>query len=79
MHNKSAKTIALEQRNFALEKFTYQSSQLWCDQGWPWPVAARPCLTEADTRRRRAAMTEPNGAKPAAFASLGDGHHLVAL
>jgi hypothetical protein len=26
MHIKSAKTIALEQRNFALEKFTYQSS-----------------------------------------------------
>jgi len=28
VHIKSAKTIALEQRNFALEKFTYQNSQL---------------------------------------------------
>jgi hypothetical protein len=76
MHIKSAKTIALEQRNLTLEKFTYQSSQLWCDQGWPWPGAARPCLTRGG---RQAPMTEPNVAKPAAFASLGDGHHLVAL
>jgi len=29
--------------------------------------------------RGDAAMTEPNGGKPPAFASLGDGHHLLAL
>jgi len=52
MHIKSAKTIALEQRNFALERFTYQSSQL-C----PSPRRIRSAwVITASWVRRRAGM-----------------------
>jgi hypothetical protein len=56
MHIKSAKTIALEQRNFALEKFTYQKSQLWVRSG----LALAGCgKTLPDGSRRAAAAARP--------------------
>jgi hypothetical protein len=58
MHIKSAKTIALEQRNFALEKFTFQSSPLWCDQVLPLAGCGK---TLPDGSRRAAAK---NPAQP---------------